>query len=338
MAEPIISCYPVFGHVFSIIGAHTQEHLAWVYNYFVQVQAPANFELGNELNYSVPEVLEDLPWLEVDHVDRDVILEMMDIIDFIKKFIDHGYYFYSMLNVSQIAAYQNRLYYHQIMIYGYDDEKQEMYFGDNFKDGKYGLGVATYEEIRNATYVYEPERNAIEFNCIKYKKEDVQRTFAFDRDLYVNLLSDYIEQRNNRKYWELSGISYPLFNGRKYGIAVYDFVQEYLTEGREKGRNIDKRGFYLIKEHKLILEKSLAYVLGENWKDKYADTWKLMEKDIQLSTIALNLCLKYNIVHDEKIIEKIRCYITELKENDLKLFPELIKIVGGSTWKETNMP
>ena len=105
-------------------------------------------------------------------------------------------------------------------------------------------------------------------------------------------------------------------------------MQDYTRVARDLKIDLDRRAFYVLKEHKLILEKSLTYVMGEQWKKDYAIEWKILNKDIQITTIMCNLCIKYNLTSDKSILDKIRSYLVVLEENDKILFPVLIKMVG----------
>ncbi len=330
MSEPIIKCYPIHAGVFSILGAHTQEHLPWVYNFYVQIFTPPGLKYKNRLNYAVLDPLKVCPWIETIHLERSIGLEVMNIVELIKTCINHEYYFFSCFNVNQIAAYEaTQLSNHEMLIYGYNDEKEEFYFADNYKKGKYSHGIASYKEIENATGLFGASKERLALIGIKYVEDNKLKYYQFDKRAYTDLLVDYIEQRDNSRYWDSPGIVVKTYQERKWGIGVYSFVLDYLTLAQKAGKSIDIRGFYVIKEHKLILEKSLTYVLGTQWKSKYPTTWNLLEKDIKMATVALNLCLKYNLVFNEKLFDKIRQYIMELEENDRRLFPSLIEILEG---------
>lgn len=328
MGKPIVDSYPGYGGGFSILGAHTEKHLPWVYNLFVQIYSPPKLGYSNKLNYAVPDVMKACPWLKSIHIERSIGLEMMNIVDLIKTYINHEYYFFAYFNISQIAAYKKTWRFsHDSLIYGYNDEKEEFYFADNFKYGKYSHGIASYQEIESATKTFDASKDGLGFYGVKYQENNKLKDFQFDKRAYIDLLIDYIEEKESSRHWEVPGTIVKVYQGRRRGIGVYSYVQDYLNLVHEAGKKLDKRGFYVIKEHKLILEKSLTYVLGERWKSEYPVAWQLLEKDINMATIALNLCLKYNVVSDVNILDKIRYYVAELEANDRKLFPCLINIL-----------
>lgn len=332
MAEPIIKCYPYHAHVCSIVGAQSEYHIPWIYNYYVQLSVINNLERVF-VDYVTPYIYTALPCVKMNKLERNIALDLTNgIINFIKYYIDREFYIYAVFDVSQIAAYRcGQFFPHDPLIYGYDDEKEEVYFADNYMYGRYSLGTASYSEIIQATKVLSEREEMIdidwapEFRCVKYT--DKCSLFEFNIQMYINLLNDYIEQKDSVKRWRVPGIISRAPLERIYGIGIYSFMQDYIGVARNSGANLDRRAFYVLKEHKLILEKSLTYVMGDQWKSKYSLEWKMVEKDMQMATIMCNLCLKYNLTHDEKILDKIRNYLISLEENDKIMFPCLIRMV-----------
>ena len=326
IAAPIINCFPRYGHTFSIVGAHTQEHLPWVYNFFVQLYSPDKLNGEARVDYMYPDIYNKLPWLEINYIKKEIGYKIMKGLELIKTYIDAGYYFYAFFKVDEIAAYKNHLHYHDPLIYGYSDEKEEFYFADNYKNGKYGLGVASYKEMESAINNYARE-DPFHIICIKYKNDKKWKTFQFDKEAYISFLRDYVEQTNCARCWAVPGVNYKFMEGRRWGIGVYSYIQEYLDEMKKSNMWADHRGLYVILEHKRILEKALTYMLGEQWKEKYPLVWELIEKDIRMANIALHLFLKYEITLDKQILDKVKFYIAGLEENDYRLFPCLISIL-----------
>ena len=99
MAKPLLDGYPLYGAIFSILGAHTQDYLPWVYNTFIQLFAPSNLKDRNRLNYAIPDPFRDCPWIECFALDRHLALDMTNIIDLTKHYINHNYYLYWHLSL-----------------------------------------------------------------------------------------------------------------------------------------------------------------------------------------------------------------------------------------------
>lgn len=112
-----------------------------------------------------------------------------------------------------------------------------------------------------------------------------------------------------------------------YGIDVYVFMRKYLQNVKKSKIILEQRGFYVQWEHKTILEKSLTYIMGEQWKSRFPVEYEILKQDIEISNIMLILCIKYNSTLDLRIIDKMEQRIVKLEENDKKLFSSLINIL-----------
>lgn len=75
----------------------------------------------------------------------------INFMDFCEHCIDRGRYISLMLNVRYISLYKKEdNYEHNPMIYGYDDEKEEVYIADFFQNGIFSLETCKYSEINKA--------------------------------------------------------------------------------------------------------------------------------------------------------------------------------------------
>lgn len=333
MGVPIVKCYSKHAHIFSILGAQTSQYLVWVYNYYVQLYFP---EEHREFiaDYLIPSIFTYAPNLFVSRIERTVAYDIKGgIIEFLKDYIDKGYYIYTLLDVSKIATYHCESFHkHDPLIYGYDDEKMEFYFADIYQKGKYETGIASYDEIVDAFGAEQQWKNwnasewVLDVVCMKYKDLDVR--FQFDKEMYVELLTNYIEKENSySKHWGVQGWEKGITPKKRYGIDIYSFVREYIEKERMDRRGLDVRGFYVIMEHKMILEKTIEYLLGDSWKKNYVLLCDLLQLEINEVSYMLNACLKYNATGIVTFLDKIREYTLLLEENERKLVPELIDII-----------
>lgn len=89
-----------------------------------------------------PHITRCIPWLEKGRIDRSTVLKRWgNMLTFIKERIDEEQYVYTLFDVSRFDAYKvNELSVHEHLIYGYNDEKKEIYFCDNIcKKNKHKL-------------------------------------------------------------------------------------------------------------------------------------------------------------------------------------------------------
>jgi len=326
IVKPVVSSYPRYGHIFSVLGAYTQEYLLWVYTYFVQLYAPDELNGEGQLDYVAPNIFTKIPWLEINYMETDIGFKKMNGLQLIKEYINYDFYFSAPFMVKGFATYKKDREYHDLLIYGYSDEKEEFYFADNYEGGKYEFGIAHYVEMEKAISNYDRTDNP-NINCLKYRNNKAWKTFQFDKSTYINFLKDYINGTNYARTWGVPGVEYKFLKGKRWGIEVYSYIQEYLEAVKKLETSVENRGLYVILEHKHILEKTLTYVLGEQWKEKYPLSWQLLKRDIQVAGTAFKLFLNYKLTLDKQLIGQIKDCIEELQENDYKLFPHLISVL-----------
>ena len=337
MAIPAIKCYANYAHISSILGEKSKNYYPWIYNHYIQLYVPDDYK-EFPVDYMVTGMYTNTPNLFTSRIERGVAVNIRNgIINFIRFSIDNGYYIYMELEVEKIAAYANSgLQFHDPLLYGYDDEKEEIYFADTYINGKYSKGIASYSEMVNATgnvsdwskfYVTDLQLDIL---CMKYR--DLKKQFLFCKDTYTELLTYYVNKIDARKYfWEIPGVTNRGERANKCGIGIYNVLKKHLQFVKASSdRLIDKRGFYVILEHKKLLEKSLEFLLGNGWKEVYPLEARLIKKEIEDATICLQLCLKYNITKADKIVDKINEYAIELEETEKVLFPNLIRIVENA--------
>lgn len=330
MGEPIVRAYGNHAHIFSILSAKSTQYLPWVYNYYIQLYVPCDYR-EFKVDYIIPSIYTYAPNLFVSRLERNMVRSNGgEIVDFIKFCIENGYYIYTLLDVKKIKAYEQTYFKnHDPLLYGYDDEKREIYFADTFLNGKYGYGVASYEEVAYAFGTKQDWGNwnqsewVLDIRCMKYKDLDVR--FRFNRDMYVNLLFDYLDGEDSYdKYWNVQGWEKGPQITYMCGIEIYTFIQEYLRIRKERGKRLDQRGFFVIWEHKNILNKTLIYIWGEQWNITYPVINELLQTAIKTAAIMLKLCLKYNISMDKIIINRIDECARFLKDIEKELFTSLI--------------
>ena len=140
MKVPIIRSYANYAHIFAVLDAQGENYYPWLYNHYVQLCVPNEYSMF-PVDYMVTGMYTNTPNFFTSRIERKMAVTMRNgIVDFIKFAIDNGYYIFMMLEVSQIAAYKG-MRFHEPLLYGYDDEKEEIYFADTYLNGKYAMGM-----------------------------------------------------------------------------------------------------------------------------------------------------------------------------------------------------
>ena len=334
ISEPDVKAYAKHAHIFAILGAQSSLYRLWIYNYYVQLSVPEGSHQFT-LDYLIPSIFTFAPNLFVSRIERNIAVDVKQgILNFIKYQIERGYYIYTYLAVNRIAAYQYEQFHaHDPLIFGYDDEKEEIYFADTYQNGHYAVGVATYDEIVAAAGTENewPEWGltpwTLDVVCMKYK--DLGVCFEFNKEMYIQLLEDYLLKRNSYEiHWGVVGWRKGAKVKRIYGIGIYSYIREHISWAKREKKVIDTRGFFVILEHKKILEKTLVYLLGDEWKKRFQEEGQLLDTVIEKATIMLNLCIKYNYTLNSKKLDSINLYSQEIETKEKDFFNKVIQLLS----------
>lgn len=346
LGESPVMCYPNYGSVFSVLDAYTKEYLPWIYNHFIQLILPNNHNWGMRMDFAPPNVLYSLPWLSVSRIYRDIVdCQWNCVIDFIKKMIDSERYIFALFDISSISKYNiNDPFQHEVLVYGYDDDNQQIYFMDNYDNGKFAKGLATYNEIINAAQGMKLNNLADWYPgyiVIEYRKiydlgmycfaDDYK--YKFNLQLFLGLVDDYLKGKATYYRWEMppSFINYDTIeSGNIWGIQIYDFIKEDIAIN--SGKEIDIRAFYVLKEHKSILYETCKYLnnlglLPQEWDENYEKTIK---KCIEGADRILFAVIKGNKTGRLNVNTKIYDQLDFLKKSDLIIFNALLQ--SGEKW------
>lgn len=336
-----LTCYPNYGSYFSIIDAYTKEYLKWIYNYFIQLVIPDNIELGFRLDFSTPRLMKSIPWLDVEKIDRKFVMDSWNsFTDFIQSAIDHDKYIFTLLDTSftyrKINESGSHLL-HEHLIYGYNNDKKIFYFADNYDKGKYSYGELDYSDVEKSntsiftnhlTDWYNGVMMLSYINVYDYGNRYFKSSHehVYDPAYAKILIQDYLMQRETERRWVPPSVLHcENINSQKcWGIGIYDYMYRYLDS---ISGNIDKRGFYVLYEHKKILAGISNYI-ALNYQKKCSTTLPVVcEECVKEAKILLSLCLKYNLTHDEKTKKVLYSYIARIKKLDIQIMNELLSVI-----------
>ena len=141
------------------------------------------------------------PLTDVHSVPRDLISHFkIDIIDFIEHYIDQNKYLVFYVNRSYIKEHDDYDVTHELLVYGYDRNRNELHICDYFKKGNLRPSTCSYQEMANAFnnaseglqlddggyyHFFSSEKiNILSYNEL-YK-------FEFDQTLFVKEIKYYL--------------------------------------------------------------------------------------------------------------------------------------------------
>lgn len=335
LGESPLKCYPNYASIFSIIGAENDDYLPWVYNYFIQLIVPNNHDWGMRMDFAPPQIISNLPWLNYNKIDRYIIDSKWEyIIDFIRDTINNDRYIFGLFDVSKIDQYNRKSPSpHEVLIFGFDDDKQEIYFADNYSQGKYMQGTTNYNNVINAYLGMNNEElkdwfeGIYLFNCRKVFDYGMYQFsnryyYKFDIKLYVDLINDYLKGKNTYLRWTTPPalINYAKADNNVWGINIYDYIIEHLAMIQQGNAENDWRALYVLYEHKMLIQKTLRFLQVKNHLIVNKNLENLVTESIKYALLSLNRAIKSDLSGDYLPLSKVINNMKILRDYDIKIF------------------
>lgn len=200
---------------------------------------------------------------------------------------------------------------HQSFIYGYDNEKKEVFISDFFDGGKYERKTVSYNEINDSI-------RGIDYHINLYKYEDCN--YEINLDLMKLSIEDYISCRDSLKRFEFS---YPSYNKNVlYGLDCYNYIIDVFCNEE----HIDIRPFHILYDHKKMMKIRLDCLIKMNTFDNRKIELIREKNDsmIDRSLLLRNMVLKYNLKHSDDLLCKIKAECSSLQKCDYDLLSDLL--------------
>lgn len=217
--DTVFTSYPHFGFMTSMI--ETKDNgLKWIYQTYTQIcghryegahQKERDFKLSffPTAGMGKPDLWDISPYIDTFTIDRKELLAADDHVAFIKDLINKDYY--CLMYIDQFFREdvgKVGVFYHPMMIYGYDDDKQVFYCADCFEGFVYASKEVTYEQFKIGSHQnYNTDDSTYGLHLYKLK-DHIVPTFSFVPFKWQ--LKDYAESRKPMDYTFMT--QYP--NGR----------------------------------------------------------------------------------------------------------------------------
>jgi hypothetical protein len=267
-------------------------------------------------------------------------IEEGDIIRYVKKQIDLGYYVCLFVNLQEIKKY-NYEYpgNHDIFIYGYDDEEQVVYATGYVGNSPYQTLKHSYDEVMKAFHSLDDTINYNHEVICNYDTEKVtimryneNFVFKFSKEQLIKDLEYYINLKEYSMSFtpKINRYSLNYNTSTVYGNKHYDILEKHLECIANYHQYIDFRQFYFVLQHKQIMLYRLHY-LSEN---SYLTEHKFIEgfeEIVHLCKRLLNMVMKYNAIMDvamgnnKTLLQKMVEMLKEIKTKEENLLLEVIK-------------
>lgn len=332
------SCDKEVSHVFSVLCVHKESinFKKWFIRNFSDlwfIEHNENATMGfdkpkdNKINCFRPEGYKhdyfDKPYPDVyltdcelfvrKQWDRDTLEKKYEtIIDLIKERIQLGWYMYFEIDNFYVpcAVYHHQLHYNSgVLIYGFDDETEEIYVADYYgpfdRNVSYKHCKIKYGDFIKAYSSYECSKNLSFEPLLTFKYKDTNIEVIEGELKYA--LKRYLNGMNDQ------------YNKISFGIKCYDSVIKELDN-----RYIELQLINYLYGHSKALELKYNYLRE---LDLFNDEIKESELFNELNKYALivkNTILKYVVSQDKDIKDKVLNLILQLKEKDSQCIEFLI--------------
>lgn len=246
--------------------------------------------------------------------------EIFDFLKWAKDLLSSGWYilgYFDEYYIPEKSSYKHRHYRHSMLIYGYDEEHELFYAMGYTRSRKYISHCLTFDEFissiggdfdrENEDYV----KGGIEKIELDAFKLNSVYDFSFDlRRVYASLL-DYVNSEDS---------GYRRQRGQKYGFdCEIEFVNYIIGN---KGFDLDERYSRFFMELKELMVRRLEYltiekIVSQEILSKYKEICEY-QKIIHL------LFIKYNLIRDENIIDRIVVRMKKIIEAEKEIVPRIV--------------
>lgn len=334
---PIITTYTQHAHLIAILSAY-EKTKGWIYSNYIQLYYNKDLIDNSWSDFYFPMPYELRPsdcckWLITQKIDWNTISNKSDsIIDFLIRTIDSKHYAHFMINyyyISQSKYYMNENFTHDILIYGYDKKTKVFHCADFLFDStKYEFVTISFEDMENAFNHCIIEKYCSYLNGLIYLYEYNENCdYEFDERNILNGI---------HQYWQSTQPEYWMLHNQKnsdsivFGMDIYEAITKYIHDCREiVDFQIDIRPFYLLYDHKKIMQVRLNY-LKDNAeyysRKKYSELAIQYEELIKLAKKIFFVVIKYCMIHDETLLDHVGFYFKNIKDLEYKYIQNFFEI------------
>lgn len=298
----------------------------WYLNEAVNLRCNRKFISG----YTTPEIyiemsnLHENPYLCIHWFPLQCIKRSINPI--IREMIDQGFYIYfgdfDDYYIPGKTWYKQRHFYHDGLIYGYNQEKKTYYiysYDSNWILNKYETPQEAINDSRKAAM-----KNAGKGILCAIKPS--QEFIAFDSQIALEKIKEYLDS-SLEKYP-------PTDETWVLGIVVQEYMVMYiekLQDGSIPYEKMDWRIFRLIWEHKKVMQERLEKIEEDLELDsKTSQKYKSIVKEADTMRM---LYASHHMKRRDSILPIIQQKLLNLKETELNLLTEFVDKAGGAIKK-----
>lgn len=309
MKYPWITSLPVFANTNAIL-VNYEDYYPWFIHSHIQLVAWETPEIY--IQFYTPVFREYYRLFKMHHYEKRVLSKWCDNIEqFIIDAINEGHYVYLSIDQYYISSYESfgkRHGAHDMLIYGYDQQRQVFYIADFFRT-IYSFEEANFESVNKA--FLSPYSEGEWFKGVQLLKlKDHKREFKLDLEYLIKQLKEYLYEIKSSVDYKL--IEEPGKDSDSWGIGVYSFLINHVRGSKEFVFSL-VRSVHLLYDHKEVILRGLEYLNNLNYITDY-ELHSEAYRDIKKQCLILrNLCLKYMFSESKQDIQHVIRLISQIE-------------------------
>lgn len=298
--NPKMKSYPFYSDYLGVLEAYGINVMPILYRYyFTLYYTPKIHQIGFR-NFNKLQKLFDIEYFSLDNIKP---------LDFMKNKLNNNQYVEIVLNRKHFSSSKND-FFHNFLIYGYDDEKESFFGCGFFKNDK---GFMNYDKFDLS---YSDFLNSLPKNGEKT---------AFENNImnnHVFSLPNKLKIKNcNKKYIICQILAYylampPIF----FNISVYRRYIYVLK--KHTNQKLDLRNFVTLYEHKQIIYSYLCDNLELSQLTK-----KYKTNVLNKMYVALLLAIQFNLTREVKILNKIIDLFSYLYKKERNILNKVVLVL-----------
>ncbi len=250
----------------------------WIYNNYIMLgfypdEGPLTFDFYMDYIYCQPvfdrEFLSNSIIKYIKEKPDSLVISQINDGKYVECCVDEYY-------IPNREAYGAYHFIHNLLIYGYDDDKKIFYTAGYDESGKYTADTLSYKIFRTSS----PGK----FNILKFRD-----------DMNCDLCADYIQ----RQLMEYNGEipvdpvgSYPA-KGRTIGIHAVDSLMDYIQKHVLADEDVDMRPISILYNHRMLMCERMSHMEKAGLADDEAV--KTSYEQLKLCEMIKNRQMLYNM-------------------------------------------
>lgn len=301
---PLIRGYQHHAYPLGIMFAENNMFLSWFYNNYIQlIYSPEDTCYFNFLYNS----FYNNPCLDVTVIKKEELLpNKKNLTEYFVQKLSQGNYIFTSADefyIPRRVSYKNQHFPHEIMIVGFDLEKQVYYVIGYDEKWDYTVTEVDISKFEEAFWVI----GDVGWDVLLVKRNENKIPVDYNLDLIqiAKLIDDYVNSRNTvYTIATLDRLAPTRCAITSFGVnACYEF-NNYLNKIIQENQDFDIRPFHIYWEHKKCMLMRMDYIYKNTGLSEINNLYEDYTLIEQRSLHLRNRLLKYRITFNSNFIKR----------------------------------